>query len=133
MSHRDGPHRKLTKCRRTTGSTGAPAPLIVELAANAPATVIASAEAAAAAVAHLTAVELVHVPERPGGEELRIRGPLVALDAPLSVARRQYKAMVAFAAAFESARLVADDDGGRSINAVLRAARAESSRLGGIR
>jgi len=91
-----------------------PAPIIVELAANAAVVVLAAAEEAIRVVAPLAAVELVRVPPQPGGEELRIRGPLVAWNAPADAARRQYRAVAAFAAAFEAALAAAGGSGDRA-------------------
>ncbi len=75
MSHRNRPCRSPERLRPMAGPRGAPAPLIVELAANAPSYVLAAAEAAVRAVAPLTVVELVRVRAMtlPRGETLRIR------------------------------------------------------------
>jgi hypothetical protein len=100
--------------RLLAGSRRAPAPLIVELAANAPAAVLAAVEAAGRAVAPLAAVELVRVPPQPEGEQLRIRGTWVAWHAPVSAGRRQDRAMAAFAAALDAALAAAGDRGDRS-------------------
>ena len=66
-------------------------------------------------MAPLHAVELVRVRAMtlPRGELIRIRGPLVAWSAP-SDAGRQYRAMAAFAAAFEAALAAAGGSGGRA-------------------
>lgn len=116
MSHRNRPRRDRRPARgpRIPGLRRAPGPLIVELAANAPAAVLAAAEAAIRAVAPLAAVELVRVPPQPAGEQLRIRGPWVAWDAPVSAGRRQDRAMTAFAAALDAALAAAGDRGGRA-------------------
>lgn len=102
------------------GSGRAPVSLKVELAANAPAAVLAAVEAAIRDVAPRVAVELVRVPPQPGGEQLRIRGPVVtwgslaAFGTPPSAAHRQERAMVAFAAALDAALAAAGDRGDRS-------------------
>jgi hypothetical protein len=88
-----------------------PPTLIVELAANAPAAVVAAAEEAIRVVAPLATVELVRVPPQPGSEELRICGPLVACDARVSTGRPQLQAMAAFAVAFDSALAAAGGSG----------------------
>lgn len=111
--------RSPERLRPRAGSRRAPAPLVIELATNAPAAVVAAVEAAIRAVAPLTAVRLVRVRAMtlPRGEQLRIRGPLGAWDARASAGRRQARAMAAFGAALdaalEAARAVADDGGGR--------------------
>jgi len=77
--------------------------------------VLAAVEAAIRAVAPLTAVELVRVRPMtlPRGEPIRIRGAYIAWDAPADAARRQYRAVDTFAAAFEAALddcLAAEDE-----------------------
>jgi len=111
MSLRNRPGR--SRPRPIAGSRRAPARLTVEVSANAPAAVLAAAQEAVRVLAPLAAIELVRVPPQPGDEELRIRGPLVAWNAPAVAARRQYRAVDTFAAAFEAALadcLAADDE-----------------------
>lgn len=93
-----------------------PAPLIVELATNASAAMLAAVEEAIRVVAPLAPVELIRIRAMalPRGVTIRMRGPLVAWDAPASATRRHDQAMAAFAAAFEAARAVAGDGGGRA-------------------
>ena len=81
-----------------------PAPIIVELAANAPAAMLAAVEEAIRVVAPLAAVELVRVPPQPEA----------AWDAPVATGRPQYRAMAALAAAFEAALAAACDSGDRA-------------------
>ena len=98
------------------GSSRSPAPIIVELAANAPAPTLAAAEAAVRAAAPLAAVELVRVRAMtlPRGEPIRIRGVFIGWDAPASVQRRHARAMAAFAAALEAALAAAGGSGDRA-------------------
>lgn len=112
------PRRSSERLRPRPGSRRAPTPLIVELAANAPAAMLAAVQAAIEAVAPLVAVELVRVPSWASDEQLRLRGPTIASrDEPISAGRRQARAgraMAAFAAALDAALAVAGDGGGRS-------------------
>lgn len=116
MSHRNRPRRSPERLRPMAGSRRAPAPLIVELAANAPAAVLAAVEAAIRAAAPLTAVELIHVRAMtlPRGDTIRLRGALIAWNTPASAWRRHERAMKAYAAALDAALAVACDGAGRS-------------------
>lgn len=108
MSQRNRPHRLDEVFRPVTGSRRVRAPIIVELSWNAPARVLAADEEAIQAVASLAVVDLVRIPQQ---RTFCIRGPLVAWNAPASAARRQYRAMEAFAAAFEAAQAAAGGSG----------------------
>lgn len=116
MSHRNRPRRSRERLRPIVGSRRSPAPLIVELAANAPAAVLAAAEEAIRVLAPLATVELVRVRAMtlPRGEPVRIRGAFIAWDAPASVQRRHARAMDAFAAAFQAALAAAGGSGDRA-------------------
>ncbi len=93
-----------------------PAPIIVELAANAPAAMLAAVQEAIRVAAPLAAVELVRVRAMalPKGEPVRIRGAFIAWDAPASVQRRHARAMAVLAIALDAALAVADDGGGQA-------------------
>lgn len=116
MSHRNRPGRSPERLRPMTGSRRSPAPIIVELAANARPAVLAAVEAAIEAVAPLAAVELVCVRAMtlPRGEPVRIRGAFIAWDTPASVQRRHARAMAAFAEAFEAALAAAAGSGDKA-------------------
>ena len=88
-------------------------PIAVELAANAPAAVLAAVEEAIMLVAPLATVELIRVRAMslPRGEPIRIRGALIAWPVPASVQRRHARAITAFAAALDAALAMAGDRG----------------------
>jgi hypothetical protein len=116
MTLRNRPRRSPERERRPmAGSQGAPVPLIVELANNAPAVVLAAVEAATRAAAPLAAVELIRVRAMtlPRGEPIRLRGAFIAWNAPASAWRRHDRAMVAFAAALDAALAAAGGSGDR--------------------
>jgi hypothetical protein len=100
----------MVGCRR------APAPLVVELAANAPPTVLAAVEAAIRAVAPLATVELVRVRAMtlPNGATIRLSGSFIAWNAPASAWRRHERVLAAFAAALDAALAATASSGGRS-------------------
>jgi hypothetical protein len=99
----------------TEGGRRAAAPLVVELAVNAPPAVLAAVEAAIGAVAPLATVELVRVRAGlPSGDTIRLSGSFIEWNAPASAWRRQERVLAAFAAAFDSALAVASDGGGHS-------------------
>lgn len=95
--------------------TRPPAPIIVELASNAPAAVLAAVEEAIQVAALLATVELVRVRAMslPRGEPIRIRSAFIAWPALASVQPRPARAVAAFAAALEAALATAGDIGDR--------------------
>ena len=88
----------------------------MELAANAPAAMLAAVEEAIRITAPVAPVQLVRVRAMtlPRGEPVRVRGVFIAWDAPTSVQRRHAQAMAALVVALDAALAVADDGGGQA-------------------
>lgn len=107
MSHRN---RARGQRRRRVGIVPlVHAPVIVEVAANAPPEVVARVTAAVSAVRPSGAIELVRTAPQANPSDFRIRGPLLAWDAPIGAGAREWRAMeCCFAAAYDGAALAAE-------------------------
>ena len=86
------------------------APVVVEVPANAPPALVARVAAAIATVKPPGAIELVRIAPQADPSDFRVRGPLLAWDAPIGAGAREGRAMVAFATAFEAAQAALADD-----------------------
>ena len=114
MSLRNRPRRSPDRLRPMAGSRRPPR-LIVELAANAPAEMMAAVEEAIQVASPLADVELVRIRAMalPKGEPIRIRA-FIAWDAPAAVQRRQAQAMTALMIALDAALAVFVDGRGQA-------------------